>query len=159
MRDFNKIKAARLGALIHNYRFLCRNCNVDDDFAKMCLDTMAWLSQANTVEKIDDICRDAYYYDKPITGFPLGNILDLPIPTELILKIRNIPKPSRLGFFLADTTKTQLFDEYGLTQEEFDLLESEANKIGYSFIDNEKYGNRNLAIGLWLPSKQLNNES
>ena len=42
-------------------------------------------------------------------------------------------------FFLADTTKTQLFNEYKLTQQEFELVEAEANKIGYSFIDNEKH--------------------
>ena len=138
MRDFDKIKAARLGVLIHNYRFLCRNCNIDDDFAKKCLDTMAWLSQAKTVDEIDSICKDVCYGDKPIAAIPLGNVLDLPLPAELIRKIRIIPKPSRLMFFLADTTKTQLFNEYKLTQQEFELVEAEANKIGYSFTDNEK---------------------
>lgn len=138
MCDFDKVKSARLGTLIHNYRFLCRNGNIDSDFCDKCLDAMAKLAQAKTVDEIDSVCRDMRYGDKPIAAIPLGNVLDLPLPAELIRKIRSIPKPSRLMFFLADTTKTQLFNEYKLTQQEFELVEAEANKIGYSFIDNEK---------------------
>ena len=137
MCEFDKVKSARLGTLIHNYRFLCRNVNIDSDFRGKCLDTMVKLAQAKTVDEIDSVCRDVYYGDKPIAAIPLGNVLDLPLPAELIRKIRSIPKPSRLMFFLADTTKTQLFNEYKLTQQEFELVEAEANKIGYSFTDNE----------------------
>ena len=139
MRDFNKIKAARLGVLIHNYRFLCRNGHIDSDFCDKCLDAMAKLAQAKTADEIDSVCKDVRYGDKHIAAIPLGNVLDLPLPAELIGKIRSIRKPSRLMFFLADTTKTQLFNEYKLTQQEFELVEAEANKIGYSFIDNEKH--------------------
>ena len=139
MCDFDKVKSARLGTLIHNYRFLCRNCNVDDDLAKKCLDAMTKLAQAKTADEIDSVCKDVRYGDKHIAAIPLGNVLDLPLPPELIKKIRSIRKPSRLMFFLADTTKTQLFNEYKLTQQEFELVEAEANKIGHSFIDNEKH--------------------
>ena len=54
MCDFDKVKSARLGTLIHNYRFLFRNGDIDSDFCDKCLDAMAKLAQAKTADVTDN---------------------------------------------------------------------------------------------------------